>query len=269
MAQYSWDTCPTAVRSQVEQALAIAQDALSDNLTGIYLHGSLAMGCFNPERSDLDLLVITRQPMDAETKRGLAEALLRLSRQPSPIEISFLSLQQLNPWRYPTPYDLHYSEDWRSRFEQALATNAWRDWNHQDQQDVDLAAHITITRARGVCLLGQPIDATFPPVPARDYLAAIWDDFLGAHAEALNNPPYFILNACRVAAYLLEKRICSKEEGGVWALQAVPEAYSSLIAQALSIYRGQEQRPIDAAALEAFGAYMENWLCPFATSDQP
>lgn len=27
-------------------------------LTGIYLHGSMAMGCFNPEKSDIDLIVV-------------------------------------------------------------------------------------------------------------------------------------------------------------------------------------------------------------------
>src|SRR5690242_19376551 len=120
MSQYSWATCPAGVRSQIERLLAITQDALQDNLTGVYLHGSLAMGCFNPERSDLDLLVITSEPMSVETKRALVEALLRLSGNPTPIEISFLSAADLMPWRYPTPFDLHYSEDWRSRCEQAL-----------------------------------------------------------------------------------------------------------------------------------------------------
>lgn len=266
MPQYNWENCPPAVRRQIQQFLAITQDALQDNLTGVYLHGSLALGCFNPERSDLDLLVITGQPMSVETKRSLIEALLRLSRQPAPIEISFLSQQQLIPWRCPTPYDLHYSEDWRSRFEHELATDAWRAWNDKRQEDIDLAAHITVTRARGICLLGQPIAATLPPVPARDYIAAIWGDFLVARSEALNNPPYFVLNACRVAAYLLEGRICSKEEGGVWALSIVPEIFRHLILQALDVYRGAEQRAFDAATLDQFGAYMQDWLQPLATS---
>ena len=31
-----------------------------DNLTGIYLHGSLAMGCFNPNKSDIDLIIVIK-----------------------------------------------------------------------------------------------------------------------------------------------------------------------------------------------------------------
>jgi len=33
------------------------KEILEDSLVGIYLHGSAAMGCFNPAKSDIDLLV--------------------------------------------------------------------------------------------------------------------------------------------------------------------------------------------------------------------
>ncbi|MFY2158011.1 nucleotidyltransferase domain-containing protein [Cytobacillus firmus] len=32
---------------------------LKDNFKGFYLHGSLAMGGFNPEKSDVDILIVT------------------------------------------------------------------------------------------------------------------------------------------------------------------------------------------------------------------
>ena len=31
---------------------------LGDKLCVVYLHGSLAMGCFNPEKSDIDMIVV-------------------------------------------------------------------------------------------------------------------------------------------------------------------------------------------------------------------
>ena len=31
-----------------------------EDLTGIYLHGSLAMGCFNPNKSDIDLIIVIK-----------------------------------------------------------------------------------------------------------------------------------------------------------------------------------------------------------------
>src|SRR5688500_4478221 len=116
MAQSGWPDCPAPVREQVEDFAAALRGTLADNLVGIYLHGSLAMGCFNADRSDVDLLVITRQAIDLETKRELGELLLRSSGAPRPIEISFLRQADLCPWQFPTPFDLHYGEDWRGRY---------------------------------------------------------------------------------------------------------------------------------------------------------
>ena len=35
-----------------------SKEILGDNLVGIYLHGSSVMGCFNPKKSDLDLIIV-------------------------------------------------------------------------------------------------------------------------------------------------------------------------------------------------------------------
>ena len=38
------------------------RNILGDELVGVYLHGSAAMGCFNPAKSDLDLLIVVKKP---------------------------------------------------------------------------------------------------------------------------------------------------------------------------------------------------------------
>ena len=81
MTQDTWPPCPASIQTQLEQLIAEIHSYLASGLVGIYLHGSLAMGCFNPNRSDLDLLVITRQGMAVETKRTMAQLLLQLSGQ--------------------------------------------------------------------------------------------------------------------------------------------------------------------------------------------
>ena len=53
-------------------------------------------------------------------------------------------------------------------------------------------------------------------------------------------PVYFVLNACRIHAYLAQKLICSKDEGGVYGLDALPLSFRPLLQQALDIYRGNE-----------------------------
>jgi len=65
-------------------------DILRDNLIGIYLHGSLAMGCFT-ERSDIDFLVVVKDPLDNPTKRALADELLQFQGLPEKgIEMSVI-----------------------------------------------------------------------------------------------------------------------------------------------------------------------------------
>ena len=46
-----------------------SQDILGDNLVGIYLHGSLAMGGFTPDKSDIDLIVVVNNPPSHDEKR--------------------------------------------------------------------------------------------------------------------------------------------------------------------------------------------------------
>ena len=43
---------------------------LGTKLVGIYLHGSLAMGCFNFKSSDIDFLVIINEDIASNQKKG-------------------------------------------------------------------------------------------------------------------------------------------------------------------------------------------------------
>ena len=261
MTQYSWATCPDPVRTQINNLLATFQQLLGNNLVGIYLHGSLAMGCFNPQRSDVDLLVVTRVGMAVETKRDIVQYLLASSLSPSPIETSFLVLRDIHPFRHPLPYDLHYSESWREKYTQAWAEETWRAWNDEKKYDSDLAAHLTIIRARGVCLDGKPIQKVFPVVPPAFYAASIVEDFDDASAQQQRMPVYFTLNACRALAYLREGYIYSKDEGCVWALQTLPVELHGVIGQALDIYRGKRAAtPFDETSLTKFARYMKQHI---------
>jgi predicted nucleotidyltransferase len=227
----------TPAYPQIQAFIDATQSQLGELLVGIYLHGSLAMGCFNPQRSDIDLLVVTTQRLMPTQKRAIAQMLLSLSNQPHPFELSILAWDDLHPWRHPTPYDFHYSEDWRTKLTNDLANGAWQSWQHTDSGDPDLAGHVMITRKRGICLFGMPIAAVFPEVPEADYTASICADIAWAWACAKENPVYFVLNLCRTLAWLRENHVFSKEEGAIWAFNALPSVYHASIQQALKIYR--------------------------------
>lgn len=263
MAFYGWHNCPVAVRKQIDHLTATLSDLLAGRLIGIYLHGSLAMGCFNPQRSDLDILAVTADRIPLTVKRQIIEHLLACSQQPHPLEISFLARDQLRPWLYPTPFDLHYSEMWRPTCAHDLISGTWQAWDASEHRDPDLAAHITILNARGICLTGVPVAAIFPPVPADDYHASLAGDLHDSLASIVANPVYAVLNCCRTYAYVRDGHIFSKDEGGRWALGVLPADLGDTVTAALAAYRSDVgSESLDPDALSAFAAYMRQALMP-------
>ena len=72
----SWNTCTSEIKVFVLLLLREVQKILKDEFIGFYLHGSLAMGGFNPIKSDIDIIVVTRESVAVETKRELAQLFL-------------------------------------------------------------------------------------------------------------------------------------------------------------------------------------------------
>jgi predicted nucleotidyltransferase len=117
-----WVNPPTARAVRFAQHLAEELTVIfSDDLVGVYLHGSAATGCFNPDRSDIDLLVVARQPLSPEQRRAVARLLLASSGAPYPVELTVVTTGQLHPWRHPTPFEFHHRERWRASLTQQLA----------------------------------------------------------------------------------------------------------------------------------------------------
>lgn len=258
MPQYDFFHAPSAVRLQVDMVLAACQKGLGSNLIGVYLHGSLAMGAFNLRQSDIDLLVVTRDLLVREQKIFLSSILLNISRHPSPIEISVLRQQDLIPWQYPTPYDFHFSESWRTTVQEQLNTQSMEASTLPLPTDDDLAAHITVMRERGICLSGEPIQNVFPVVPRDDYLHSLCADFRWSGEQGNQRDVYLALNLCRTLAYLKTGSIFSKDEGGSWVIKNLPPIYRPLIQSALHSSREKAPQSLDKAQLAGFVAYAQS-----------
>ncbi|WP_324716570.1 aminoglycoside adenylyltransferase domain-containing protein [Carboxydochorda subterranea] len=260
MQPHRWPDCPASVHEAVDGFVTLVSGLSGPSLVGVYLHGSLAMGGFNPRASDLDLLVVTQSAPGVTFRRPLAAWLLEHSGNPHPFEIHVLTMGDLHPWRHPTPFAFHYSEAWRQPIRDALA-------RLQDPRelmpatDPDLAAHVTVLRARGVCLCGAPIAEVFPEVPPDDYRDAIFRDVGDAQVTVGENPISTVLNLCRVARYLADGDIPSKAEAGAWAAMTLPEAHRQVAAWALAAHRDEPSAlapPRDRLA--AFVRYMMQQL---------
>lgn len=80
-------------------------------LTGVYVHGSFAMGCFNPAKSDLDVLVVVEDAITDLQKKMFMDEIIFLNNKlpPKGIEISVVRSEYCKNFVYPTPYELHFS----------------------------------------------------------------------------------------------------------------------------------------------------------------
>lgn len=231
-------------------------EILGDNLVGIYLHGSAAMGCFNDVKSDIDLLVVVKDELSLEDKLCYMDMVVKLNAlaPTKGIELSVIRKSVCKPFIYPTPFEIHFSIahiEWYQRdpHDYVLKMNG---------NDKDLAAHIKITYHRGLCLFGSEIQDIFEDVDDKAYLDSILNDIENAAEDILEMPVYTILNLCRVLAYKKEKLIMSKQEGGKWGLENVPARYTKLIQAALDDYSSEKKVRVDEKEASEYAKYMLN-----------
>lgn len=214
------------------------QEILSDNLVGIYVHGSIAFGCFNPIKSDIDFIVVVANSPAIEEKEELIKTLLDLSSDaPSKgFEMSLVLLSDCRNFIYPTPFELHYSNAHLQRCKNNLREYC----TSMNGIDKDLAAHFTVIKHVGYTLIGKQIPDVFGEVPKENYLDSIKADVEDSKADVIENPVYIILNLCRVLAYKQNGLVLSKEQGGLWGIENLPKQYIALVSKALNNYKSEE-----------------------------
>lgn len=220
------------IQQILDKIISSYYNILQKNLVGIYLHGSLAMKCFNPLSSDIDFLVVVKEKPNFNEMRELIDVLLQLSVNgpKKGFEMSVLLEDDAKNFKYPTPFVLHYSDYHKDKYLKEL------DYICGNFEDPDLAAHIVILRERGISLIGKTINEVFQEVPKKYYIESIKQDIISSREEIIHNPIYFILNLCRVLCFLQEGKICSKKEGGEWACFNLPSECSDIIHSALNTY---------------------------------
>ncbi|MDH4278258.1 MAG: DUF4111 domain-containing protein [Acidimicrobiia bacterium] len=214
-----------------------------DDVVGVYLHGSLAMGGFYRPKSDLDVLVVTDCVMADDARSSLAADMLSLFDQ-RPIvggpELSVMLRDAAETFRHPAPFEFHFGEEW--------ADDVRRGGSGPRGTDPDLAAHCTVARSRGLALAGPAPNELFGEVPRWAYLDAVLNDLRWIlDGGIVESPFYGVLNICRCALVLNDDPGTppSKEEGALWALEHLPDEHGGVIGDALDCYRSAALIPAD------------------------
>jgi predicted nucleotidyltransferase len=246
------ENAPESVKGFLREMLSVLHPILFDDLVGVYLTGSLAMGCFNPESSDVDTILVVRKSLSEEKRRKTIELLNGVCSKKKRLELSIVGMDVLRKPTYPIMVYLHY-EYWGNTLENTM--------------DSEILSNLYTARKRGFRVWGAPIRAVFSKIPSEFHLRSVIEDIehtrehLHENRElaGYNVPVYWVLGACRLLAFIREERVLSKAEGGRWGLTNLPKKYHSIIQQALASYeRKRSNRVWNEDELNAFADYMIN-----------
>lgn len=254
---------PLPIRKLLEELRTSFDKIIGNNLIGIYLHGSLTMGCFNPKSSDVDFLVVTREKLTLSQKKKIIELSLKVSdiKSNNGLEYSIVTVGSLKHFRYPPAYELHFSNEWKDGYVKGKANL------NKQRYDPDLVAHIVVIKKRGICIIGQPIKEIFPSIPEKYFRKVLSEEIKYIFKILPEHPTYCVLNLSRLLAYGQDKLILSKKEGGEWAVNNLDAKFHNLIKQALDQYLGTKTETLNSEKVTEFAKYSKDLWTKMKFSD--
>ncbi|MFG2766040.1 aminoglycoside adenylyltransferase family protein [Streptomyces rubiginosohelvolus] len=216
--------------NQLRETVGWAGRVLGGNLIGAYLHGSSVLGGLKPA-SDVDVLLVSRRPMDERERRALLEGLLSISGSGDaarPVELTVVVQSEVRPWRYPPTCDFLYGEWLRAEYEAGTVPRA--------EPMPDLALLISMTLTGDSPLTGPRPAQVLDPVPHSDLVRAsvagvpeLLDDLEGDTRNVL-------LTFARIWATLATGRIMPKDAAADWAVGQLPPEHRAVLEHARQLY---------------------------------
>jgi len=199
---------------------------LENNLVGVYLQGSFAVGGFDMH-SDLDFIVVINEAISDSQLQDLQEMHLRL------YQLESKRAQHLEGTYFPADI---------LRDHKQLGERLW--YLDNGSQALELSDHCNTVvvrwtvRSHGVRLVGPSPVRLVNPIPVRalrrDIFAVIndWGQEILAEPERYNNRFYqsfIVLNFCRMLHDLHCGRTGSKAAGAAWVKETLDPAWAGLI----------------------------------------
>ena len=202
-------------------AANVIRDILGDNIIGFYLTGSLTYNDFVPWRSDIDLLVVVKDPLSKEDINQVEQLHMDIERcypqWAERIECSYLPVAQLKnilPPKAPRPYmggGKFYAE--------APYGNEW-------------IINQYFLYKYGIALIGPDFKTLAAQVNINDVQKASIKDLFMEWTPKLNDPEwlenshyqsYLVLNLCRILYTVICGDAASKTISAKWVQAEYPE----------------------------------------------
>jgi predicted nucleotidyltransferase len=226
------------VNAVLHVLLSQVQTTLGDRFIGLYVYGSLASGDFNPQRSDIDFLVVTTDELPEEM-------LLALEAMHTHVVASDLKWATRLEGDYIPQTALRRYDPAQARYPH-LGVDGHFD---VEQHGSDGVIQRYMTREQGITLAGPAPETLIDPIQPDELRQATLEVLLGWWAPMLHDPAhlhsseyqaYAVLTMCRALYTLQYGAIVSKSVAARWAQEALGERWAALIERA-SAWQHDEQ----------------------------
>ncbi len=254
----AWTAYPE-IDALLARLLAEVRAILGAEFVGMVLYGSLALGDFDPRRSDVDFVVVTESPVEGAALVALQAMHRRLGAGPGrwalELEGSYIPRAALR--RYAPP-DIHHPHIDRGAPDLTVSAH-----------DMDWVVQRHVLREHGITLAGPPPDTLIDPVTpdalrraVRDLFAFWWLPMVAddSHLSAEGYRMYAILTMPRILYTLAHGAIVSKPVAARWALETLPPRWAALVGSAVDW--PDTPLPDNVAELQAFIRYIAGQLQP-------
>ncbi|KOG61006.1 aminoglycoside nucleotidyltransferase ANT9 [Streptomyces sp. NRRL F-3307] len=216
--------------NQVQEIVGLVGGVLGQDVIGTYLHGSAVLGGLRPA-SDVDVLVVSRRPMDEQDRRALLGGLLRISGSQNkvrPVEVTVIVQSEVRPWRYPPTCDFLYGEWLRAEYEAGEVPQA--------EPMPDLALLITMALNGDRPRTGPRPAQVLDPVPRADLIRASVAGIPGLLDGLDSDTRNVLLTFARIWTTLATGQIKSKDAAADWALAQLPPEHRPALEHARQLY---------------------------------
>jgi hypothetical protein len=250
-ARLSMAHIPAQVSALLHNVTANLPVILGKNLIGIYLYGSLTQRAFNPKRSDVDCIVVTRGDLnDAQFKR---------------LSAWLACAAESNPWTTRLQMQFLIKDEiltMNSRaclYQFGLLKRSGSDGNPIIWMNV---------LKSGVTLFGPRPESFVPAITQEILFQALEREVGYLREEIIENPQsqwrdvpsyraYAVLTLCRILYSFNKGTIVSKQRAARWAIKYLPEEWNEIILQALDYNNSRRSTDIPLSRIKQFIAFAD------------
>ncbi len=230
---------------------------LGDYFIGMYLYGSLATGDFDPNRSDIDFLVVTSEKLPKSLISDLKTMHTRIYESglewSTRLEAAYIPIDAMRVYSPTGPACPLVNMNKLFNQNEFLVARPETNWV--------INRHVLYTR--GVVITGPPLQSIIDPVRPEQLREAVltllrnnWTPWIH-HADFFNGEgyqPFVVLTMCSALYTIKHGDVASKLQSAEWVIANSDRKWTELIKQAMAWHYGDP--PGDIGQTQEFMRYI-------------